>query len=154
MKKIVMCFGAFDGLHAGHEDYFRQAKQHGDELIVIIARNTTIVELTGELPARSEEERLKRVVEHPMVDDARLGYDDDKYRIIEELKPDIVCLGHDQDAFTENLDTELYRRGISPQIYRCDPYEPAPPFKMPSYETYEEENNFAEAEYEDRGLPL
>lgn len=147
-----MCFGAFDGLHAGHEDYFRQAKERGDELFVVVARNSTIVELTGELPERSEDDRLKRVVEHPLVDDARLGYEDDKYRIIEELRPDIVCLGHDQDAFTENLDTELYRRGVSCVIQRCDPYEPAPAFKSP-YEQFEEEN-FAEAEYEDRGLPL
>lgn len=158
MKKIAMCFGSFDGLHAGHEDYFRQAKERSDELIVVVARDNTVVELRGELPGRSQDERLRRVSEHPLVDDARLGYEDDKYRIIEELKPDIICLGHDQDVFIENLDTELYRRGITAVIIRCEPYTPAQTmFKQQSYDSFEEEeaqNNFNEAEYEDRGLPL
>ena len=35
----VMCFGTFDLLHPGHEDYFRQAREFGDELIVVAWRN-------------------------------------------------------------------------------------------------------------------
>jgi FAD synthetase len=151
MKKTVMCFGAFDGLHAGHEDYFRQAKEYGDELIVIVARDRTIVELTGNLPSMNENDRLALVNEHPLVDEARLGHLDDRYRVIEEAKPDIICLGHDQEAFTENLDNELARRGLSANIVRCFPYEPPSAFKTP-YEA--EEELYTEAEYEERGLPL
>ncbi|MBI5654614.1 adenylyltransferase/cytidyltransferase family protein [Candidatus Uhrbacteria bacterium] len=154
MKKIVMCFGSFDGLHAGHEDYFRQAKDQGDELIVVVARDTTIMELRGNLPARNELDRLGVVSGHPLVDEARLGYLDDRYKIIEEIRPDIICLGFDQEAFTENLDNELARRGLSASILRCEPYEPAPPkgFAMPTFDN--DENDFAEAEYDERGLPL
>ncbi|MFA5185333.1 MAG: adenylyltransferase/cytidyltransferase family protein [Patescibacteria group bacterium] len=154
MKKIVMCFGAFDGLHPGHEDYLRQAKDLADELIVVVARDITVLEVKGNLPARNEQDRLNVLSAHPLVDDARLGYTDDRYRIIEELRPDIICLGFDQESFTENLDNELARRGLSASILRMEPYEPAPPkgFAMPSFDN--DENDFAEAEYEERGLPL
>jgi len=151
MKKLVMCFGAFDGLHAGHEDFFRQAKEQGDELVVIVARDATIVEVKGNLPARNEQDRLAAVGAHPLVDDARLGHLDDRYKIIDEIRPDIICLGFDQEAFTENLDNELARRGLSASILRCEPFEPAPAFKVPFAD---EEEAFAEAEYEERGLPL
>ena len=31
----VMVFGTFDGVHPGHENFFEQAKQHGDYLIAV-----------------------------------------------------------------------------------------------------------------------
>ncbi len=154
MKKIAMCFGAFDGLHAGHEDYFRQAKDMADELVVVVACDTTIVEITGDLPDNNEQHRLSTVSEHPLVDDARLGYLDDKYRIIEEVKPDIICLGHDQEAFTENLDAELARRGLSASVVRCEQFSPEI-FKINYVDRdREEDQGFQDAEYEERGLPL
>jgi len=110
MKRIAICFGTFDLLHPGHEDYFRQAKDAADELIVIVARDVTVLDVKGNLPRMNESERLFAVQEHPLVDEARLGHEDDKYRVLEEIKPDVICLGYDQEAFTENLDAELARR--------------------------------------------
>jgi FAD synthetase len=154
MKKIVMCFGAFDGLHQGHEDFFRQAKDRGDELVVIVARDATVVELTGDLPGRNERDRLTAVNNHPLVDSALLGHEDDRYTVIEEIRPDVICLGHDQEAFTESLDAELARRGVSAIIERCEQYVHST-FKMPaSIESYEEEPETAGADYEERGMPM
>lgn len=119
-----MCFGTFDILHPGHEDYFKQAREHGDKLIVIVARDTTVLDVKGELPATNQDDRLARVQDHVLVDDAMLGYPDDKYRIIEEIQPDIICLGYDQEAFTDSLDVELTRRGLAASIVRCEPYFP------------------------------
>ncbi|MFH1621054.1 MAG: adenylyltransferase/cytidyltransferase family protein [Patescibacteria group bacterium] len=154
MKKIAICFGTFDGLHQGHEDYFRQAKELADEIIVIIARDATVVDVKGNLPSTNEKERLLAVSEHPMVDDARLGYHDDKYRVLEEIRPDIICLGYDQEAFTENLDAEMARRGLSASIIRCHPYYPDT-FKSSLLRGMrEEEETLAEAEYEENGLPI
>lgn len=154
MKKTVMCFGTFDGVHPGHEDYFRQAKEHGDELIVIVSRDTTVMDVKGDLPARSEQDRLDAVSEHPLVDEARLGYPGDKYRVIEEINPDILCLGYDQEAFTENLDAELARRGLSATIVRCEPYFPDMYKSSLLRGMREEEPSSEDAEYEENGLPL
>ena len=38
MKRVI-CFGTFDHLHPGHLNYFQQAKELGDYLIVVIVAN-------------------------------------------------------------------------------------------------------------------
>ena len=35
-KKIVLCHGVFDLLHIGHIHHFKEAKKHGDILVVSI----------------------------------------------------------------------------------------------------------------------
>ncbi|MCC7357149.1 adenylyltransferase/cytidyltransferase family protein [Candidatus Uhrbacteria bacterium] len=153
MKKIAMCFGTFDGLHVGHEDYFRQAKDCADELFVVVSRDETVVDLKGQLPLNNEQDRLRVVMTHPNVDDARLGYLDDKYKIIEEVRPDYICLGHDQEAFTERLEAELARRGIAATVVRCVPYEPD--IRSSSLlRGMREEEPMTDAEYDEQGMPL
>lgn len=153
MKKIAMCFGTFDGLHAGHEDYFRQAKEYADELFVVVSRDETVVDLKGQLPLNNEQDRLNVVLTHPNVDDARLGYLEDKYKIIDEVRPDFICLGHDQEAFTERLEAELARRGIAATVVRCIPYEPD--IRSSSLlRGMREEEPMTDAEYDEQGMPL
>lgn len=155
MKKIAMCFGTFDTIHAGHEDYFRQAKDAADELYVVVARDATVIDVKGNLPHMNQDDRLLAVREHPLVDDARLGYEDDKYRVLEEVKPDIICLGYDQEAFTENLDAELARRGLSAEIMRCSPYQPdTMKSSLLRGARVDDTDAFNEAEYEESGMPL
>ncbi|MFA5935362.1 MAG: adenylyltransferase/cytidyltransferase family protein [Patescibacteria group bacterium] len=124
MPKTVMCFGTFDRLHPGHEDYFRQAAAHGDRLVVVIARDATVVDVKGDLPSMNEDERLAAVQQHVLVDEAVLGQVEDKYRVIEEYVPDVICLGYDQETFTDTLDIELTRRGLAATVVRCEAYFP------------------------------
>jgi FAD synthetase len=156
MKKLAMCFGTFDGLHQGHGDYFRQAKDVADELIVIVARDATVVDVKGDLPSMGQDDRLRVVMDHPLVDEARLGYPDDKYRVLEEFKPDVICLGYDQEAFTENLDAELARRGLSAVIMRCQPYQPdtMKSSLLKGMRRDDDEDQMNEIEYEESGLPM
>jgi FAD synthetase len=149
-----MCFGTFDGLHPGHEDYFKQAREQGDRLVVVVARDTTALDVKGDLPGMNEDDRLKAVQDHGLVDEAVLGHADDKYKIIEEYQPDIICLGYDQEAFTDTLDIELARRGLAANVVRCEPYFP---------DTYKTsllrgarvtDADFAEEGMEEEGIPL
>jgi FAD synthetase len=102
----------------------------------------------------NENDRLHSVQEHPLVDDAKLGYQDDKYRIIEEVKPDVICLGYDQESFTENLDAELARRGLSASIVRCQPFYPDSFKSSLLRNVRDDEEVLGEVEYEEGGLPL
>jgi FAD synthetase len=120
----VMCFGTFDLLHPGHEEYFRQAREFGDELIVVVGRDRTVLEVKGQLPRTNEEDRRSRVEAHPLVTRAVLGSHDDKYQVLEDHRPDVIVLGYDQLAFTEALADELARRGLSARIERAEPFEP------------------------------
>ena len=93
----VMAFGAFDPLHEGHRDFFRQAKQFGDYLIVVVARDKNIEKIKKHKSRTEEEERLEKVKKAENVDRAVLGNTDDYAKVIEENQPDIIVLGYDQE---------------------------------------------------------
>lgn len=154
MAKTVMCFGTFDALHPGHEDYFRQAREHGDRLVVVVARDSTVVDVKGDLPSMNEQERLLAVQEHALVDEAVLGNEDDKYRVIEDFQPDVICLGYDQETFTDTLDIELTRRGLAANVVRCEAFFPDT-FKSSLLRGARvTDEDFREGETEEEGIPL
>jgi FAD synthetase len=118
-------FGTFDVFHPGHEYFLNQAKKHGDELIVVVARDSTVKQLKGKLPVNDENNRLKLIQALTYVNKAMLGYEiADKHKIIEEIKPDLICLGYDQLAFVDDLEKELKKRGLITSITRIDAYKP------------------------------
>lgn len=120
----VLCFGTFDGVHPGHEAFFRQARDLGDRVVVVVARDVTVLDVKGQLPGLGEQERLRQVAAHPYVEEAHLGHPGDKYAIIEQIKPDMILLGYDQQAFTDALEEELARRGLLIEIRRAHPHVP------------------------------
>lgn len=112
MKKI-MVFGVFNGLHAGHRAFLADAKKHGSELIVVVARDAVVRMLKGKTPRQSEEERRLAVARLTAVSRAVLGDSDSgTYGVIKESKPDIICLGYDQDALAEDLEKRMARGEI------------------------------------------
>lgn len=119
----VLCFGTFDGLHAGHDAFLRQASRAGDELWVVLARDTTVVHVKGQLPAINEQDRLRAVQAHPAVHQARLGHLEDKYQVVDEIRPQIIVLGYDQQVFTDKLEAELTRRGHRIEIRRAEAHQ-------------------------------
>ena len=72
MKK-VMAFGAFDILHKGHEHYLKEAKNYGDYLIVLVARDQNIAKIKGKKAVHNELFRLEQIVKLDFVDEAVLG---------------------------------------------------------------------------------
>jgi FAD synthetase len=123
MKKVLI-FGTFDGLHRGHLSFFNQARAYGDYLIVVLARDKTVQKIKNRSPGKDELERLKDLQECELVNEAKLGYEDNPYRVIKEIEPDVICLGYDQKAFTEDLEKELKKIGLKTKIYRLRPYKP------------------------------
>lgn len=124
MKK-VMCFGTFDILHKGHEYYLKEAKKLGDCLVVVVALDATVAAIKGSLPVHSQETRLKNLQKLGIADKVILGGSADKLQRTEEEKPDVICLGYDQQSFTENLKEELGKRGMKNiEIVRIPSYHP------------------------------
>ncbi len=116
--KKVLAFGTFDIFHKGHEFYLKQARKHGNILNVVVARDSTVKQIKGKAPLNSESKRLAKIKSLNYVDNAFLGYEEDKYKIIEELKPDIICIGYDQNSFTDNLKIILKKIGLNPKIIK------------------------------------
>lgn len=123
-KIIVMAFGTFDYFHAGHEDYLKQAKALGDELVVVVARDDTVRKIKGKKPMYSERKRLRDVSNCASVDKALLGYPDDKYKVIRKIRPHILALGYDQFVFTYGLTQLFIQEGMNTKIVRLAAFEP------------------------------
>lgn len=123
MRK-VMVFGTFDILHPGHLYLFREAKKRGDFLIAVVSRDETVRVVKHRETFNDEKKRLRQVIDTGLVDLAVLGNLDDKFRVIENYKPDTICLGYDQNHFVEQLPEELGKRGIRAKIVRLKPFRP------------------------------
>jgi len=118
----VMCFGTFDTLHPGHLYFLRECRRYGDNLVVVIARDATVAKVKGKKPKYSERERKEHIQDLKIANRVVLGYEADPYEIIEEINPNIICLGYDQNSFSENLKQILEDRGLTPKIIRMRPY--------------------------------
>ncbi|MBS3102783.1 adenylyltransferase/cytidyltransferase family protein [Candidatus Woesearchaeota archaeon] len=123
--KTVMASGSFDLIHPGHLYYLGEAKKYGDKLVVVVARDSSILRFKGKRPKYSERERLERVRQLSIVDEAILGNEGNIFDIISEIKPDAICLGYDQKPTTmEELKEELKKRNIKAEVIRVGAYRP------------------------------
>jgi len=118
----VMATGTFDLLHMGHIYFLKEAKKHGDTLCVVVATDTTVRNLKHE-PVNPEQIRLDLISELTIVDEAYLGYEDDMYKIVEEIRPDIIAIGYDQIHNEEIIKNELKKRNLSAKIVRLSEYK-------------------------------
>lgn len=123
-KTIVMVFGTFDYLHAGHENLFVQARELGDEIIAIIGRDKTVKTIKGELPDHNEKERVKNLEATGWADKVVLGSNKDKNQVLKDYRPDVIALGYDQFAFTYRLEKFLMDIKLDAKIVRLMPYRP------------------------------
>ncbi len=118
----VMAQGVFDIIHMGHVHYLEKARELGDELVVVVASDKTVRARKHE-PITPQEMRRDLVASLRCVDRAVIGSDgDDRYVTVQELQPDIIALGHDQEHDEERIRLELQKRGIPAKVVRLDYY--------------------------------
>lgn len=113
----VLATGVFDILHMGHLYYLMEARKLGDRLVVVVARDETARRLKRQ-PIVPEHLRLEMVRGLKPVDDAVLGDRDDFYRVVEDIRPDIIALGHDQRHDPQKIRSELEKRGLRAEVIR------------------------------------
>jgi len=97
----IMAQGTFDILHPGHLHYFRESKELGDELVVVIARDSRVSDRKG--LHFSEDDRRKMVEALEIVDQAVLGNEGNIYETVREIDPDVITLGYDQSHDEEEV---------------------------------------------------
>ena len=123
-KEKIMVFGTFDGLHKGHLNFFKQARSLSVKpfLVVSVARDKNVFKIKKEMPVLNEKARLLLIKQCSLVDRAILaGLDDHIAHIIKE-SPDIIALGYDQEAYVDNLESDLKNKGLKVKIVRLKPY--------------------------------
>lgn len=107
----VMASGVFDIVHLGHVHYLQEARKLGDELIVVVATDVTVRKMKHE-PITPGAMRVELVAALKPVDRAILGHEDDMYKTVEEIKPDIIALGYDQHFDEKELEAQLRLRNL------------------------------------------
>ena len=104
----VLVFGTFDVIHSGHKWFLKKASRLGDRLIAVVSRDDFVKEWKGRSPLMDERSRIKALQSSGLVDDAILSDREIRtYGVLEEIKPDIICLGHDQKSLMEDLFSKL-----------------------------------------------
>ncbi len=117
----IMATGVFDILHPGHLHFLRESKKLGDELVVIVARDS-VAEKMKRKPFIPENIRLSMVSALKPVDMAILGLEGNIYDILNLVKPDIVALGYDQEFDENKIIEEAKKRGITLKVVRISKY--------------------------------
>jgi FAD synthetase len=124
----AIAFGTFDNLHPGHLSYLSQAGVFGDELIVVVARDANVLKGKGRLPQENEEVRRQKVEnavkELGLKGRVILGNKVDRWQLLRELRPDIICLGYDQKVDLKALDELIAAERFFCKIKRLNSYHP------------------------------
>lgn len=98
---IVMAQGTFDILHPGHLQYLEKSAELGDELVVVLSRDSRVKKQKETY--FSEDERREMVGALEVVDQAVLGSEGDIYSTVKQVNPDVITLGYDQDFSVEEV---------------------------------------------------
>jgi FAD synthetase len=126
-KEIVLASGVFDLLHLGHVKFLEEAKKIGGkdaELLVIVARDSTVEETKGRKPIMSENQRLALVESLKVVDEAVLGFEKfDIGDVIERIKPDVIALGYDQVDMEQRVRKYVNDHKINVKVVRIGKFE-------------------------------
>ena len=125
--KVVFAGGVFDIIHPGHIHTLKSAKALGDILIVVIARNSTVLKRKGNAPIHDEKLRLELVASLEFVDIALLGHEKDIFKTVELVRPNIIALGYDQVHEEKFIIEECNKKLLDVQVVRLQ--SPVPDLK-------------------------
>ncbi len=119
-KRVVLASGTFDLLHLGHVRFLEEAKKAGGkdaELVVIVARDSTVKARKGKKPVMPEDQRRALVESLKVVDEAILGLDDFSIdNVIEKIKPDVIAVGHDQDGIEKEVLKAIEKKKLAVEV--------------------------------------
>ena len=94
--KVVLAGGVFDIIHPGHIHTLNSAKALGDVLIVVVATDKTAQKMKKRLPLHNQKFRRELVDSLSVVDLCVIGHEDDIFKTVDLVRPEIIALGYDQ----------------------------------------------------------
>ena len=95
-KRVIFTNGCFDVLHKGHLTLLKEARSLGDKLIVGLNSDASVKRLKGNnRPINDQQTRLEQLGLIPYVDQVIVFDQDTPYKLIKQLKPDMIVKGGD-----------------------------------------------------------
>ena len=123
-RKIVLASGTFDLLHLGHVRFLEEAKKAGGkdaELVVIVARDSTVKARKRKNPVMPEDQRRALVESLKVVDEAILGLEDFSIeKVIEKIKPEVIAVGHDQDGIEKEVLKSIEEKKFTIEVAKIE----------------------------------
>ncbi len=93
---VVLAGGVFDIIHPGHIYTLDAAKALGDVLVVVVATDNTSEKMKKRKPLHTQEQRQELVNSLSMVDLCLVGQEEDIFKTVNRVRPQIIALGYDQ----------------------------------------------------------
>jgi D-beta-D-heptose 7-phosphate kinase/D-beta-D-heptose 1-phosphate adenosyltransferase len=94
--RVVLTNGCFDVIHAGHVAYLRDARDHGDVLVVGVNVDTQVHAMKGQgRPVYSLDDRMAILSELACVDFVVAFDEPTAHALIDEMRPDLYVKGGD-----------------------------------------------------------
>ncbi|MBI2007025.1 MAG: FAD synthase [Nitrosopumilales archaeon] len=94
--KVVLAGGVFDIIHPGHIHTLNSAKALGDVLIVVVATDKTAQKMKKRIPLHNQKLRRELVDSLLMVDLCVVGNEEDIFKTVDLVRPEVIALGYDQ----------------------------------------------------------
>ena len=94
--RVVLAGGVFDIIHPGHIYTLNAARLLGDVLVVVVATDNTAIKMKKRKPLHSQDQRQELVNSLVMVDLCLVGQEDDIFKTVNLVRPQIIALGYDQ----------------------------------------------------------
>ena len=96
-RRVVLTNGVFDLLHPGHTRYLREARRHGDVLIVAVNSDRSVRALAkgSDRPLTPEGERAEILDALAAVDAVVVFDEDTPLAMITAIRPDVLVKGAD-----------------------------------------------------------
>ena len=129
-RKKVLATGVFDILHHGHLRFLQESKKSGGpraRLVVVIARDKTVFNRKGHKPIMPERQRREIVAALKPVYRAILGHPNlDMLGVLEEVKPDVVCVGYDQQEIKASLNKLVRKEKLRLRVVQIPKFGQGP----------------------------
>lgn len=125
MKKIVLVGGCFDLLHFGHISFLKEAKSHGDRLVVALESDENVKKMKGDSrPIHSQEQRKQMLEAVSCVDEVialpPMHSDEDYSIFVRKIKPSVIAIT-EGDAMKDIKQTQATEIGaelvVIPKIH-------------------------------------
>ena len=106
-KRIVLCHGAFDLLHAGHIRYLKSACDEGDVLMVTVTADEFVNKGPGR-PVFSQDLRVENLGYLNFVDFVAVNTAPTAVELLSEIKPHAYVKGPDYKNMEDDLTGNIY----------------------------------------------
>lgn len=108
-KRVVLCHGTFDLMHAGHIRYLQRAKQEGDLLFVTVTADEFVNKGPGR-PVFTSQLRAENLAALSCVDLVAVNHAMTAVEALHEIRPDVYVKGSEyrnhEDDVTGNISRE------------------------------------------------